>query len=698
MSNDLRSVVDPASNRLSAHLYELLPAIYRVRDDEQVRPLQALLDVIAEQVAVLEEDLAQLYDDQFIETCAPWVVPYIGDLVGARGINDPRGESAAFSERALVADTIRLRRRKGTAAVLEQLAHDVTNWEARVVEFFRFLATTQYLKRLRPQNRAFADLRDVAALEALDSPFDTLAHTVDVRRIASGRGRYNLPNVGVFLWRLQAYRLTDAPATLVANRRYLFGPAGGIVPLFNQPDTESGISHLAERGNVPMPLSRRLLDRDLDRYYGPDNSISITIDGTPIPREQISVCDLSDLGTGWAHRPTRTYGIDPELGRLALRTDRPVPNDVRVTFHYGAPMDLGGGEYERESTLDVERTPVVVPNRDQTGPNADTARRDALQQALDQVADGGAVEIRANDRYRGTLTIQPGSEAGPEIELRAADGCWPILDLDAGDLTITGDRATITLNGLLIVGGLIRVRATGSGAVVERLRLRHCTLVPGRRQRPNGDPTVAGAVTLIVESPGTAVEIDHCIVGGIRTVDGVTVSITDSIVDATAPNRIAYAAPNNSPGGALTVQESTIIGKVSTMALDLASNSIFLAERTATDPPTTPPVRAERLQQGCVRFCFLPIDARVPRRHASQPADAAAAARIGPIFAALRYGDPDYCRLSQRTPPEISQGADDGSEMGVFHDLFQPQRETNVRIRLDEFLRFNLEAGIFYVT
>ena len=65
-------------------LYNLLPAIYRIRDEERGKPLQALLSVIADEIAVLEEDLAQLYDDQFIETCAEWVVPYIGDLVGDR--------------------------------------------------------------------------------------------------------------------------------------------------------------------------------------------------------------------------------------------------------------------------------------------------------------------------------------------------------------------------------------------------------------------------------------------------------------------------------------------------------------------------------------------------------------------------------------------------------------------------------------
>src|SRR5215470_8138481 len=112
-------------------LYELLPAFYRLRDVDQGEPLRALLAVIAEQIAVLEEDLAQLYDDQFIETCSEWVVPYIGELVG-----HPLKHSIAekgISPRAEVANTIAYRRRKGTPSILEQMAHDVTGWHSRVV-------------------------------------------------------------------------------------------------------------------------------------------------------------------------------------------------------------------------------------------------------------------------------------------------------------------------------------------------------------------------------------------------------------------------------------------------------------------------------------------------------------------------------------------------------------------------------------
>ena len=38
-------------------LYDLLPAIYRIRDSEQGKPLKALLTVVAEQMALLEEDI-----------------------------------------------------------------------------------------------------------------------------------------------------------------------------------------------------------------------------------------------------------------------------------------------------------------------------------------------------------------------------------------------------------------------------------------------------------------------------------------------------------------------------------------------------------------------------------------------------------------------------------------------------------------
>src|SRR4029077_19391443 len=76
----------------------------------------------------------------------------------------------------------------------------------------------------------------------------------------------------------------------------------------------------------------------------------------------------------------------------------------------------------------------------------------------------------------------------------------------------------------------------------------------------------------------------------------------------------------------------------------------------------------------------------------------AVVASVVPAFTSLRYTHPSYCQLRLSVPEQIRSGADDEAEMGVFHDLFQPQRESNIRARLREYLRFGLEAGVFYET
>jgi len=630
-------------------IYELLPAIYRTRDAERGEPLKALLSVIADQAGVLEEDLAQLYDDQFIETCADWVVPYIGDLVGYRALHNVVPKIG--SQRAEVAHTIGFRRRKGTAAMLEQLARDVTGWNARAVEFFELLGWTQWTpNHIRPKNFYAPDLREWEPLEKINGPFDTVAHTVDVRRVATGQGKYNIQNIGIFLWRLGAYSLTDSPAFQLDANRFLFHPLGYDTQLFTNPVTEDEVTHLAEPINVPDPISRRVLDAYLPQYYGDDKSVSLK----GVPLAKIVVCDL----TGWIHTPPAAkVAIDPVLGRIAFADAQTGP--PLVTFHYGFSDDMGGGEYDRAAAFDAKLTPIEkVP-----APHA------TIQDALNAVVAGGVVEISDSGRYNETPAINV--NAGQRVELRAANEHRPTLVL-GGDLVINGSAdAEVTLNGLLISGGAIRVNGG-----LRALRLRHCTLVP------SANPS------LIVEMANVKIEIDHCIVGALRVHERSSVSIADSIVDAANVTNAAFAAANGTDaGGTLQIVDSTVVGTVHTLELQFASNSIFLSD-----------ARSEQKQAGCVRFCYLPLTSVVPRRYRCQPEDADNSLRVRPQFTSLRYGDPGYGELALRTAQEIREGADDEAEMGAFHELFKPQRETNLRIRLDEYLRFGLEAGIFYVT
>jgi hypothetical protein len=511
-------------------------------------------------------------------------------------------------------------------------------------------------------------------LERANTPFDTLSHTAEVRRIASRRGRYNIPNVGIYLWRVGAYSLTKSPTYKLApgasDRRYRFSPLGNDTQLYNLPETEKQITQLAGPLNVPMPISRRVLDRDLEDYYG--KSLLLFEGANEVPIESVMVCDLSD----WVRKPQTKYAIDPVLGRIASPENRNVPSDLRVTYHYGFSADMGGGEYGRDlSPYPRGQTVETVPSESPT-----------LQQALDAVRTGGFVEITDSGRYREALSIRLSAE-DKRVEIRARDGRRPSMELD-GVLNIRGvENTEVTLDGLLISGATLRV-AAGSGNGLRRLRLRHCTLVPGLNIDEDGVPQAPSMPSLTVEAVNMSVEIDHCIVGGLRVADGNSVRITNSIVDATAESGVAYAAlDGEGPGGTLRVENSTIVGKVHTGLMELASNTIFLAD-----------LNCERLQQGCVRFSYLPPASRTPRRHRCRPEDEAEAIRMRPQFSSLRYGHPDYCQLSPFCAAEIRQGADDEAEMGAFHDLYQPQRESNLRVRLDEYLRFGLEAGVFYAS
>jgi hypothetical protein len=51
-----------------------------------------------------------------------------------------------------------------------------------------------------------------------------------------------------------------------------------------------------------------------------------------------------------------------------------------------------------------------------------------------------------------------------------------------------------------------------------------------------------------------------------------------------------------------------------------------------------------------------------------------------------------------QTGDSIRRGAEDGGEMGGFHFVLAPQRETDLRVRLQEYTPVGLEFGIFYET
>lgn len=192
-------------------LYGRLPEIHRIRDAEQAddAPLAAFLGVIEGVFGDLRGDIEGLYDDLFVDTCAPWVLPYIADLLGTSHLSgDP------WTVRADLADTIALRRRKGTLGAIERLVYDLSGYGVHAVELRERLVWAQHMGHLRLDPDAAssavvrggtATLRDPATLSLLGTPFDSFARVPDLKRADPGALRHNLPNLAIFLWRLQTF-------------------------------------------------------------------------------------------------------------------------------------------------------------------------------------------------------------------------------------------------------------------------------------------------------------------------------------------------------------------------------------------------------------------------------------------------------------------------------------------------------------
>jgi hypothetical protein len=751
------------SGAASHRLYNLLPAVYRLRDAAQGQPLRVLLSLIQQQYDAVEQDIAGLYENWFIETCQEWVVPYLGDLLGVRPLYTANTDT--FSARAYVANTLDFRRRKGTAAMLEELALDVTGWPAHAVEFFQLLSTTQYLNHLRPQSAGTASLRDTSALELLGGPFDTITHTIDVRHLASGRGRHNLPNLGIFVWRLQDYLIgpvsTDPrglalqgdarAAATPADGRYTFDPTGASAPLFNRLDrlARTNTTGLLTELDVPGPLRRRPLYDELEAlrqsiadgvaspaavYFGADPIFKVLVNGTAVPFAQVMICDLGDVSTTDWRRPaaTKSYkpagggapvslpitvSVDPVRGRIAFPTGATPPASVQASYTYGFSANLGAGPHDRAAWL---TDPVNGPpplrdaNRWQIGVSQEAPESasvvstlTAAIQAWNQQPAGtdGVIAILDSSTYRETppAAVIP---AGSRLLIVAADwaaarqgpvpasndlspsGSRPHL---LGALSVQGNApgssnpGQLFVDGLLVEGALI-VQPGSLGS----LALSHTTLTPG-----------GGLQVLSLDS--MSVSLYRCICGPIAfssppapaPASSSQLRITDSIVTS-GPASAATAAAITGAGLTANLQTTTVLGTTAGQIIS-ASDSLFTGVVTAT-----------RQQAGCVRYSFVPVGSQTAQRYHCQPdlaltgvqatSQAPIVARLVPQFTSTTFAQPGFAQLSARGPGELATGADDGSEMGAFHFLQQPQRTTNVLTALDEYLRFGLEAGVIQET
>jgi hypothetical protein len=382
-------------------LFQRLPEIYRIRDVEQQPPAQmeAYVGLIDRVQKAVYDDIAALYLDFFIETCNPWVIPYIADLLGTSHLSgDPH------DLRADVARTVRNRRRKGTLGAVESVVYSLSGWAVHAVEMRERLVWAQHLNHQRPdaggvpplslltdiaaaRRGGTVTLRDPALLSLLGGPFEPFAHSVDLKpQPDSG---YNLPDLAIFLWRLKSYRvpvsqpvfhiITVIPpkaglASFVA--RFDLHPMGEPMVLFNShrfnADADPPLLTSGDAVPGPMPAARLTTDRPAGR---PDSYVHVmTYAAAPpaapgsddvglvlhLPQAAFAAttwrfrgANLCAWETGlWPALAEHEIAIDPDRGRIvfgcAINTEAEALRDgLLVSASYGFSGPTGAHPVSR---------------------------------------------------------------------------------------------------------------------------------------------------------------------------------------------------------------------------------------------------------------------------------------------------------------------------------------------------------------
>lgn len=736
-------------------LWNLIPAIYRSVDSEnfgEKGPLREIVERIGAQAAVVRRSADRLWEDQSIETCDDWVIPYIADLLATNLV----AGMGARGQRLDVAKTIYYRRRTGTVGILEEIAHDITGWDARVIEFFRRLGRTRHSfdpeiglpsetedcadnRKLQLAENiigqwtgtpmgGWADLRNAYGAAQAQSPFgiypvsrapsafDEYFHTADFRKGQGRSGWYNIQKLGVFLWRLQSFPVdfTTPVQYLNDNNSYTFDPTGREMPLFARSLPSSGADWVSrQEWQLPTPISTPLL------------RVALTNPAAQLTPQELAFPTLLDLlsmnllasqplyaadsehvnALGIFTKPGSDYEVVP----ASLIAACPIPansNPQVVVFpELGKFKTLAGFNgtpfvtycYGFPSTIGAgsyDRRVLGQPAPTPPSPlTRVTGGGKGLQTGLTALTSTGTVQISDSLTYTAIQDVSNINDVTviTENTRRALIRTAPRVAKWA--FTGNDNQSTLVLDGLFISGTDIVLQGTFATVI-----LRCCTFDPGTAVDTAG--TLAKAVDgldlspshLWIEAKINQLIIDRCIVGPIATrAQGaiVTLTATDSIVQALG-NEIAI----NLADGVVELSRCSVLGQAKMHHLS-ASESIL-----------DDLVNVENYQDGCVRFSAWSSGSVLPRQYESVQIAAGA-----PLFTSRSFGQPGYCQLQPGVdnaiippPPatpsgvSISAGAEDGSEMGAYANDKNPIKERSLLIKYQEFMPLGLVPIIIYVT
>ena len=675
---------------------DMLPPALRDRPDgvpDAPLLLDALLGGVEAQRRLLEQDIDQVWDDLFIESCADWAVPYIAGLLGL----------PADAGRLEVAYAIALRRRKGTPAALEDFAEVLTDWTVRVLEGWQITLWAQRLGHPPPPRVASFRVADESRFR-VGTPFER------DRRSVTPAGPWSPRAATAVIWPWQVRTYLAVQAAPLGGRRFSLHPLRTEAPLYLRPrprrlssdvGAAAGRSRTGDELDAPVRASYRVfqaLAAEGQITYGTNWTVAaqhplaagsggesptllaLTVDGSPVSWDKLR---FGALPPGVA-APEPPVGdevvLDVSRGRVELGPT--LGGAVRATWHRPVPGELGAltgdADVNPEARVVVEVRPGVPAsgNRVQTL-NAAFTLAQTLTAALDpEDSRPGRPDVEIRLLTSDRLTSPPTQTFAPTVPRWRIVAPRPQTPVLVNSLSIDLDGATIELEGFHLDGDL------RLGATLDCVRARHLTMntAAGRR------------VQIAPGAWGIGFEARNCILGAIRAdLAAEAISIADSIVDARGePLAVCGAASGGTPGKAAIAAVGTHAPALNADGVTFVG-AVGLEAVSAVDCLFLDGVEVVQTQEGCLRHCYIGPPT-VPA--APHPTTYRCLTSPPPTFSSIGFEAAGYYALALEPEHPLQTAASDGGEVGAYHHARRAARITNLRRRIAEFVPLSVRSDL----
>ncbi|HYP07850.1 MAG TPA: hypothetical protein VER03_16575, partial [Bryobacteraceae bacterium] len=379
--------------------------------------------------------------------------------------------------------------------------------------------------------------------------------------------------------------------------------------------------------------------------------------------------------------PAGVLDIDVENGLFALSRSEairaypdapegpPLPPSVTVVYQDGYTDHTGARPAAREPLIDARlETPTrIVSTSGRLHRNAPPSwfaipRYSSLTEAMaDIAAVPASIEVI---QFEDSATYADQDVAWPagvdRLVIQAAERERPTILVNNWSITAGASYSELILLGLALGAD---ADGTFDFPPAASLRVLYCTIL-------------REGMTLRFDLTGAAeedrIEITRCITGGMELTGAGTLRISDSVVDAGhAPGAVALTAED----GELHLERCTVFGAVNCRIVH-ASETILENTVTVTDR-----------FHGCVRYSRVTSDSVLPRIHRIVE-------DIAVKYVSLNRHDPAHARLAADADGQVLRGAEDGGEMGAFHEFQLALRYEGYRRRLEESTPAGLMTGV----